>query len=555
MKTALVTGATAGIGLAIAEAFGALGWRVAIGARRAERLDGAVAAVERAGGRGFGHVLDVTDAASVDAFVTAPRRRSVPIDVLVNNAGVVRARAAARALSPEPIRSTVETNLLGRAVHVAPRARFAAAGAAPRGHRVHLLARRRGAVAAPGALRGRQGGRREPPLRRCASSSPAPASARWSCAWATPPPSSRPRWSARAVRRTSATGAKLGLVEGGLLQAAHVAAAVVAAVTAPRGVQLETIVVNPEPPLAKPEDDMKVGVSLFMQNYGDWERYEAQERGEAHGPARIPDWKIYEEDLHIGRLVEPLGFDSLWSVEHHFTPYTMVTDVLQLLTYFAGCHRAHRARHDGDRAAVARPDPRRRRHRGARHDARRPAPPHRLRSRSRPARVRRRCASRWRSRASASSSRSTSCAPRSRNEWFSLQGRVPRDPAHHAAPAAALARASPSRCTAHGAARRRSRSPPPPASRRCSSRRPRGRTTRSRWRASPTLRGEAGFAPAHPTVVCWVYCAETEEKAWEGARKYIPAYANSARAPLRARERSLPRRRRATSTTPRCRRC
>ena len=42
------------------------------------------------------------------------------------------------------------------------------------------------------------------------------------------------------------------------------------------------------------------------------------------------------------------------------------------------------------------------------------------------------------------------------------------------------------------------------------------------------LRGEAGFAPAHPTVVCWVYCAETEEKAWEGARKYIPAYANSA---------------------------
>jgi alkanesulfonate monooxygenase SsuD/methylene tetrahydromethanopterin reductase-like flavin-dependent oxidoreductase (luciferase family) len=42
------------------------------------------------------------------------------------------------------------------------------------------------------------------------------------------------------------------------------------------------------------------------------------------------------------------------------------------------------------------------------------------------------------------------------------------------------------------------------------------------------LRGEAGFAPAHPTVVCWVYCAETEAEAWEGARRYIPAYAKSA---------------------------
>ena len=39
----------------------------------------------------------------------------------------------------------------------------------------------------------------------------------------------------------------------------------------------------------------------------------------------------------MGKLVEPLGFDSLWSVEHHFTPYTMVPDVLKLLSYFAGC--------------------------------------------------------------------------------------------------------------------------------------------------------------------------------------------------------------------------
>jgi alkanesulfonate monooxygenase SsuD/methylene tetrahydromethanopterin reductase-like flavin-dependent oxidoreductase (luciferase family) len=42
------------------------------------------------------------------------------------------------------------------------------------------------------------------------------------------------------------------------------------------------------------------------------------------------------------------------------------------------------------------------------------------------------------------------------------------------------------------------------------------------------LRDEHGFPPAPPTVVCWVYCAETEEAAWDGARQYIPAYADSA---------------------------
>jgi NADP-dependent 3-hydroxy acid dehydrogenase YdfG len=47
--------------------------------------------------------------------------------------------------------------------------------------------------------------------------------------------------------------AKLGLMVGGLLQPPQVAGAVVAAVTAPRGVQLETLVVNPETPLAEPE--------------------------------------------------------------------------------------------------------------------------------------------------------------------------------------------------------------------------------------------------------------------------------------------------------------
>ncbi|HJU28841.1 MAG TPA: LLM class flavin-dependent oxidoreductase [Candidatus Binataceae bacterium] len=48
------------------------------------------------------------------------------------------------------------------------------------------------------------------------------------------------------------------------------------------------------------------------------------------------DYDVYRNDLRIGDLYEPLGFDSLWSVEHHFDDYTMCPDVLQFLSYYAG---------------------------------------------------------------------------------------------------------------------------------------------------------------------------------------------------------------------------
>ncbi len=78
---------------------------------------------------------------------------------------------------------------------------------------------------------------------------------------------------------------------------------------------------------------MKVGVTLFAQNYLDWDRY--QDRAFDRQPL-VHDSLAYEEELAIGDLVEPLGYDSLWTVEHHFTPYTMVPDPTQLLSYFAG---------------------------------------------------------------------------------------------------------------------------------------------------------------------------------------------------------------------------
>src|SRR5579863_6477380 len=48
------------------------------------------------------------------------------------------------------------------------------------------------------------------------------------------------------------------------------------------------------------------------------------------------DYEVYKNDLRIGDMYEPLGFDSIWSVEHHFDDYTMCPDVLQFLSYMAG---------------------------------------------------------------------------------------------------------------------------------------------------------------------------------------------------------------------------
>ena len=87
-KVAMVTGASSGIGRAIAVGLGRLGWRVALGARGAESLKETAAVVIEAGGEALPRALDVTDAASVDAFVETVEDAMGPIDVLVNNAGI-----------------------------------------------------------------------------------------------------------------------------------------------------------------------------------------------------------------------------------------------------------------------------------------------------------------------------------------------------------------------------------------------------------------------------------------------------------------------------------
>jgi len=111
-RTALVTGASSGIGVAIAVELGRLGWRVGLGARRVDRLEETARAVRDAGGAAFAHALDLTDAASIDACFAAVEAELGPIDALVNNAGLATP-GWLHHTPPEAIQREVETNLLG----------------------------------------------------------------------------------------------------------------------------------------------------------------------------------------------------------------------------------------------------------------------------------------------------------------------------------------------------------------------------------------------------------------------------------------------------------
>ena len=88
-KTAIVTGASRGIGRAIATLLASRGAHVVAGARGQNAAD-TVAAIQQAGGRAELASVDVTDAASVAAVVTGALERHARVDILVNNAGITR---------------------------------------------------------------------------------------------------------------------------------------------------------------------------------------------------------------------------------------------------------------------------------------------------------------------------------------------------------------------------------------------------------------------------------------------------------------------------------
>jgi 3-oxoacyl-[acyl-carrier protein] reductase len=88
-KTAIVTGASRGIGRGIAVLLASRGAHV-IAAARGDNAAGTVADIQQAGGRADLVSLEVTDTASVEAMIAGTLQRHGRIDILVNNAGITR---------------------------------------------------------------------------------------------------------------------------------------------------------------------------------------------------------------------------------------------------------------------------------------------------------------------------------------------------------------------------------------------------------------------------------------------------------------------------------
>ena len=87
-RAAIVTGASSGIGLAIARVLGEEGFGITMAARRPEKLDDAVAGLAADGFDVHGVAVNVTEEKEIEKVVAAHRERYGRLDVLVNNAGV-----------------------------------------------------------------------------------------------------------------------------------------------------------------------------------------------------------------------------------------------------------------------------------------------------------------------------------------------------------------------------------------------------------------------------------------------------------------------------------
>jgi NADP-dependent 3-hydroxy acid dehydrogenase YdfG len=102
-KTAIVTGASSGMGAAIARSFAAEGVRVVGGARRVERIPAEATAL----------ALDVTDVESCNAFVAAALEQLGAVDLLVNAAGLALGRDLVDASKEEDEEQVIQTNVRG----------------------------------------------------------------------------------------------------------------------------------------------------------------------------------------------------------------------------------------------------------------------------------------------------------------------------------------------------------------------------------------------------------------------------------------------------------
>jgi NAD(P)-dependent dehydrogenase (short-subunit alcohol dehydrogenase family) len=114
LKVAVVTGGGRGLGRAFAQALAAAGYAVAVLARTEAELAETVALIERSGGRASAFPADVVDGTAVDRAFTEVERMLGPVDLLVNNAGVVGPLGPFAENDAGAWWRTVEVNLQGQ---------------------------------------------------------------------------------------------------------------------------------------------------------------------------------------------------------------------------------------------------------------------------------------------------------------------------------------------------------------------------------------------------------------------------------------------------------
>lgn len=111
-KVALVTGASYGIGMAMARALAGAGATIVFNDRNPERVDSAIEEYKRAGIDARGYIFDVTDEKAVQEYIGRITAEAGVIDILVNNAGIIK-RVPAIEMDVADFREVIDIDLTG----------------------------------------------------------------------------------------------------------------------------------------------------------------------------------------------------------------------------------------------------------------------------------------------------------------------------------------------------------------------------------------------------------------------------------------------------------
>ena len=112
-KVILITGAGSGLGKALAIAAGQAGGKVICAGRRKERIQQVAEEVTKTGGLGAAIDMDVTDAKSVEKGMKQAEKEIGPIEILINNAGIITGMKAVQDLPVEEWDRIMATNVRG----------------------------------------------------------------------------------------------------------------------------------------------------------------------------------------------------------------------------------------------------------------------------------------------------------------------------------------------------------------------------------------------------------------------------------------------------------